>query len=188
MKEYHRILEQKKSSSSRQNSATLDDKTSSYLQQIAERDEKISQLQYENDVLSKEKFNLLSRLDTARHDFTSGTDGPCLRSLCKRNERERDIIRSDLERLEEERDELKMKLKSLSHSQADGQEKLQQILLEKEEQVRKLEQERRELIQGQGSKKAAMETLQEQCDVLKDQLRSTQTELNQQKAQYSQLK
>lgn len=188
MKEYHKILEQRKSSSSRQSSATLEDKNANYLKQITERDEKISQLQYEIDVLAKEKLSLMSRLDSARHDFTSGMDGPCLRTLCKRNERERDIIRSDLERLEEERDELKMKIKTLTNSRVDGQEQLQKILMETEEQVKRLEQDRRELIQGQGSKKAAMETLEEQCSILKDQLRSTQTELNQHKAQYSQLK
>ena len=60
--------------------------------------------------------------------------------------------------------------------------------MEAEEQIHKLEQERRELAQNQGSRRATIDTLQEQCDTLKDQLRMAQNELNQQRALYAQLK
>lgn len=107
---------------------------------------------------------------------------------CKRTERERDLLRADLERLEEEKDTLKHKFKNLSESQIMDQERLQKRLKEAEEQIYKLEQERREFVQSQGSRRATIDNLQGECDVLKEQLRSAQNELSQQRALYSQLK
>jgi hypothetical protein len=60
--------------------------------------------------------------------------------------------------------------------------------MEAEDQIHKLEQERRELMQNQGTRRATLDTLEAQCDTLKDQLRIAQNELTQQRALYTQLK
>ncbi|XP_063915834.1 centrosomal protein of 135 kDa isoform X2 [Zophobas morio] len=188
MKEYHKVLEQVKNIPSRSSSSGKSEKGSDLVQKLREKEQDIKELEQENKVLSKEKFNLLSRLESIRELPETSMDGPCLKPNCKRTERERDLLRADLQRVEEERDALKYKLKNVSESQITDQERLQRRLLEAEEQIHKLEQERRELAQNQGSRRATIDTLQEQCDTLKDQLRMAQNELNQQRALYAQLK
>lgn len=61
-------------------------------------------------------------------------------------------------------------------------------LRETQEELRKLEQDRRDIIQSQGSRRANLTHLEEQCAQLNEQLRQCQTDLNQQRALYSQLK
>ncbi|RZC37719.1 centrosomal protein of 135 kDa [Asbolus verrucosus] len=188
MKEYHKILEQMKNVPIRPVSGGKNDKNAELLQKLVEKEQSLTSLQQENKILSQEKFSLMARLENVRDRPDSGPDGPCLKATCKRNERERDLLRADVERLEEERDALKHKLKGMSDSQINEQDRLQRRLMEAEEQVHKLEQERRELVQSQGSRRATINTLEEQCDTLKDQLRTAQNELNQQRALYIQLK
>jgi centrosomal protein CEP135 len=188
MREYHKMLEQMKNFPSRSSSGSKSDKTSDLLQKLAEKEQTVAHLEQENKVLSKEKFNLLSRLESTRDFPDSSVDGPCLKPNCKRTERERDLLRADIERLEEERDSLKYKLQNLSESQITDQDRLQRRLMEAEDQIHKLEQERRELMQNQGTRRATLDTLEAQCDTLKDQLRIAQNELTQQRALYTQLK
>lgn len=76
----------------------------------------------------------------------------------------------------------------MQESQINEKEKLTKCLKECEDQVRKLEQERRDFNHNHGSNRTAISTLSDQCDYLKEQLRVTQNELNQQRALYSQLK
>lgn len=65
---------------------------------------------------------------------------------------------------------------------------LEKTLMESEEQVRRLEKERRELMQNQGSRRATINNLEEQCELLKEQNRTLQSELTAQRTLYSQLK
>lgn len=60
--------------------------------------------------------------------------------------------------------------------------------MEADEHLRRLEQERRELMQNQGSRRAAISTLEDQCETLHSQLRIATTDLNQQKIVNDQLK
>lgn len=57
-----------------------------------------------------------------------------------------------------------------------------------EEHIRKLENERRDLIVNQCSERSNMSQLEEECHTLKEKLRAAQNELNGQKANYNQLK
>lgn len=60
--------------------------------------------------------------------------------------------------------------------------------MEADEHLRRLEQERRELMQNQGSRRATISTLEDQCETLHNQLRIATTNLNQQKIVNGQLK
>jgi hypothetical protein len=53
--------------------------TSDLLQKLAEKEQTVAHLEQENKVLSKEKFNLLSRLESTRDFPDSSVDGPCLK-------------------------------------------------------------------------------------------------------------
>lgn len=66
--------------------------------------------------------------------------------------------------------------------------RMEKSLMESEEQIRRLEQERHDLIQNQGSRRATINGLEEQCESLKEQFHIAQTDLNHQRALYSQLK
>lgn len=59
---------------------------------------------------------------------------------------------------------------------------------EMEEHIRKLEDERRDLVIGQNTNRSNQAQLEEERDLLREQLRAVQTELNNQKANYNQLK
>lgn len=60
--------------------------------------------------------------------------------------------------------------------------------MDSEDRVRRLEAERRELLSGQGSRNATINTLEDQTDSMKEQLKSTQSELCQQRALYNQIR
>lgn len=66
--------------------------------------------------------------------------------------------------------------------------RLESMLKNAEEDVRKLEADRRDIIHTQGSRRAAINNLQEECDMLREQLKNCQSEFSQQKAYHSQLK
>lgn len=57
-----------------------------------------------------------------------------------------------------------------------------------EEHIRKLENERRDLVVSQCTDRSNMSQLEEECHTLKEKLRVVQTELNNQKVNYNQLK
>lgn len=66
--------------------------------------------------------------------------------------------------------------------------RLEGMLKNSEEDVRKLEADRRDFMHTQGSRRATINNLQEECDMLRDQLRNCQSEFNQQRAYHAQLK
>lgn len=106
----------------------------------------------------------------------------------KRLERENELLKGDILRLEEERDAIRHRLKIMNDSQATDHARMQRSLEECEEQIRKLEQERRDLMHTQGSRRATISNLEEQCEQLREQLRICQADFNHQKALYNQLK
>lgn len=59
---------------------------------------------------------------------------------------------------------------------------------EMEEHIRKLENERRDMVINQTTSRSSQAQLEEDYNQLKEQLRATQAELNNQKANYNQLK
>lgn len=81
-----------------------------------------------------------------------------------------------------------MSLQLASDTQFAERERTDRALIDAEEQIRKLEQERRDLMQTQGTRRATINSLEEQCEALKEQLRICQTELNHQRGLGTQLK
>lgn len=77
---------------------------------------------------------------------------------------------------------------SLSETQSNEIGRLQQTLADNETVIRKLEHERRDLMQNQGTRRATISGLEEQSESLRNQLRSTQNDLDNQKVLYTQLK
>lgn len=75
-----------------------------------------------------------------------------------------------------------------TESQVAEHARLEKTLMESEEQVRRLEQERRDLMQNQGTRRAAINHLEEQCEMLREQNHTCQSELTAQRTLYNQLK
>ncbi|KAF2883200.1 hypothetical protein ILUMI_22975 [Ignelater luminosus] len=182
MKEYQRVSEQMKNISNRP------DSHSGLLQKLNEREKEIATLQHENKTLAQEKHNLMTRLETARDRIEGDYDGLSIRSTIRKLERERDMLRGDIQRLEEERDAMRQRLKLATDTQFAERDRTDRALIDAEEQIRRLEQERRDLMQTQGTRRAAINSLEEQCEALKEQLRICQTELNHQRGLGTQLK
>ncbi|KAK4886079.1 hypothetical protein RN001_002350 [Aquatica leii] len=156
---------------------------------LAEKDNLIANLQHENIVLAQEKHNLLTRLESARDFLEDGdVDGFCIKSALRKSERERDMLKADVFRLEEERDALRQRLKTTMDVQMTERCKMEKTLAEADNEIRRLELERHDLIQSQGSRRGTIGHLEQQCELLKEELQKTQTELNQKKALYCQLK
>lgn len=68
------------------------------------------------------------------------------------------------------------------------QERMKRAFQEMEEHIRKLENERRDLVISQTTSRSNQAQVEEEYNQLKEQLRATQIELNNQKANYNQLK
>lgn len=66
--------------------------------------------------------------------------------------------------------------------------RLKKAFQDMEEHIRKLEDEGRDLHVNQLTSRSNMTQLEEECNCLKQQLKTTQNELNNQKANYNQLK
>lgn len=76
----------------------------------------------------------------------------------------------------------------MNQSTVFDQERMKKAFQDMEEHIRKLENERRELVVSQCTDRSNMSQLEEECQVLKEKIRVVQTELNNQKANYNQLK
>lgn len=76
----------------------------------------------------------------------------------------------------------------MNQTSSSDQDRLKRAFAELEDHCQKLESERRELLQSQNTRRSTISQLEDQYDILKEQLRTTQTELNNQKSNYNQLK
>nr|CAH7765422.1 unnamed protein product [Callosobruchus chinensis] len=142
------------------------------LKKIEERNQTIIDLHQEIKTLSDSKYKATSKLASQRDSFENGDN--CLKACCKRKQRELQLYRDEVQQLQRENDSLKSKI--------------QKAFQDMEEHIRNLEDERRNMVVNQLSSRTHMTQLEEDCHVLKDKLRSTQNELNTQKASYEQLK
>ncbi|KAF5308899.1 hypothetical protein FQR65_LT00599 [Abscondita terminalis] len=182
MKECMRISE-------KANGTTRYNKPSSLLQCCPEKDNLIATLQHENKTLAHEKHNLMTRLESVRDSLEDGNfDGGCAKATLRKAERERDMLKSDVFRLEEERDALRQRLNAVMELQTSERCKMEKALAESDNEIRRLELERHDLIQSQGCKGGTIRHLEERCEVLNRELKNAQTDVNQYKASYNQLK
>ncbi|KAG5872211.1 hypothetical protein JTB14_029820 [Gonioctena quinquepunctata] len=189
MKEYQKIVEQMKGSSGPDKHNKLQYQFDELLSRVKEKDMTITTLQSEMKMLSNEKSTLSARLESLRRD-SSETDllGVCQKTNCKRKARELEVHRGEVKHLEKENDSLKSKIQTLNASTVFDQERMKKAFQDMEEHIRKLENERRDLVVGQVTTRSNVSQLEEELNMAKDQLRSTQSELNTHKANYSQLK
>lgn len=155
--------------------------------EVRELKEQVSQLRVESLNLSKEKHNLLQRLENVR-DYSDATEYLTLKATSKRVERERDILKADVDRLEEERDNMKHRVKITSEMHASEIERYKKLISDLEEQLRKVDKERYDVLQNQGSRRATITNLEDQVETLKAQLKSCSDELIHHKTIYTQLK
>ncbi|KAF5281939.1 hypothetical protein FQA39_LY00463 [Lamprigera yunnana] len=153
------------------------------------KDRLIATLQHENKTLAHEKHNLMTRLESARENMDSGDyDGFSAKCTLRKVERERDMLKSDVDRLEEERDALRKRLRATMDTQLAERTRLEKALADMNSQIRCLELERHDLIQSQGSRRGTINHLEEQCSSLRAEVKTAQSELNQQRALYCQVK
>lgn len=83
---------------------------------------------------------------------------------------------------------MRKRLKVATETHMSERDRLQKLMTESEEKLRKLESERREMMTVQGTRRAAINTMEEQMESLKTQLRTTQAELEHLHTLYSQIK
>ncbi|XP_044747955.1 centrosomal protein of 135 kDa-like isoform X2 [Coccinella septempunctata] len=143
-------------------------------------------LQHENKMLSQEKMMLVERLEKTRND--GEIIGKCNKSVCKRMQRERDLFKADVARLEEECDCLRENIQMLCDAKTREHDTFSQQIKDYERRMKKIESERGELMNAQGSRRAQIDCLEEKNEMLKNVLRTTQDDLQNQKIIYGQLK
>ncbi|KAJ8963924.1 hypothetical protein NQ314_005252 [Rhamnusium bicolor] len=79
-------------------------------------------------------------------------------------------------------------MQALNESTVFDQERMKKAFQEMEEHIRTLEDERRELVLYQCTNRSTVTQLEEEFNLMKEQLKATQNELNNQRASYNQLK
>ncbi|XP_077254912.1 uncharacterized protein LOC143893424 isoform X1 [Temnothorax americanus] len=110
------------------------------------------------------------------------------KTMLERLERERDTARADVERLIEERDALRERLKMMSDTHVCEQLRLKESLVEAENRLKHMEKERQDLLVTQGTRRAAINGLEDQLGDVQEELRRTKQELMAQRTQYFQLR
>ncbi|XP_014476061.1 PREDICTED: centrosomal protein of 135 kDa isoform X3 [Dinoponera quadriceps] len=110
------------------------------------------------------------------------------KTMFERLERERDTARADVERLIEERDALRERLKMMAETNTSEQLRLKESLVEAEKRLKHAEKERQDLLVTQGTRRAAINGLEDQLDDVQEELRRTKQELVTQRTQYFQLR
>ncbi|XP_032671730.1 centrosomal protein of 135 kDa isoform X2 [Odontomachus brunneus] len=182
--------------------------------ELGDKEQALSKAQREKEELCHEKEDLEARLRTYKGQHRQ-TCVPCRScSLCKpirictcasgspiatgdismtktmfeRLERERDTARADVERLIEERDALRERLKMMAETHTSEQLRLKESLVEAENRLKHIEKERQDLLVTQGTRRAAINGLEDQLDDLQEELRRTKQELMTQRTQYFQLR
>ncbi|XP_011647939.1 centrosomal protein of 135 kDa isoform X2 [Pogonomyrmex barbatus] len=208
-KEYINCDEQRKSA---------DKDTAELWTQICELKSELSRKEYalnnvqreKEELCQQKKENLEARLQTYKNQQYI----PCRSCLCKpvcictcasgspisakdistakimheHLERERDTAKADVERLIEERDALRERLKMMSEVHTSEQLHLKENLTETENRLKHIEKERQDLLVTQGTKRAAINGLEDQLDDIQEELRRTKQELMAQRTQYFQLR
>ncbi|XP_011883028.1 PREDICTED: centrosomal protein of 135 kDa [Vollenhovia emeryi] len=182
--------------------------------ELSDKEQALSQAHREKEELRREKEDLEARL----HTYKSQQRHKCIPcrscSLCKpvrictcasgspistgdisttktmleRLERERDTARADVERLIEERDALRERLTMMSDTHVCDQLRLKESLAEAENRLKHIEKERQDLLVTQGTRRSAINGLEDQLGDVQEELRRTKQELMAQRTQYFQLR
>ncbi|XP_025989831.1 centrosomal protein of 135 kDa isoform X2 [Solenopsis invicta] len=180
---------------------------------LSNKEQALSKAHREKEELCHEKEDLEARLQTYKSQqrqcipcrscslckpvriCTCATDSPIssgdintTKTILERLERERDTARADIERLIEERDALRERLKKISDAHMCEQLRLKENLIEAENRLKHMEKERQDLLVTQGTKRAAINGLEDQLDDVQEELRRTKQELMAQRTQYFQLR
>ncbi|KAL1505790.1 hypothetical protein ABEB36_005270 [Hypothenemus hampei] len=177
MKEYHRILEQMRNVP---NYEISENGLAQLKLQLNEKNNRIKRLEEELQYLNNEKSSL--------HVGDLHTQVPCNKMSCKSRDRELEIKTKELNHLEAENNTLKGKLQAFNETTIFNEERMKKAFKDMEEHIRKLEDERRDLVKTEVTQRSNISQLEDEYKNIKDQLKRTQIELNSQRANYNQLK
>ncbi|XP_050293556.1 early endosome antigen 1-like isoform X3 [Anthonomus grandis grandis] len=177
MKEYHKILEQVKNVS---RCEVSDNGILELKQQLQTRDDKIKQLKNHIHCMSKEK--------QANPDTPINGKQSCSNASCICRNRELEYKTKELERFNEENNKLKLELQALNDNVIYQEDKAKEAFKELEDHIRKLEDERRDLVKMELTHRTNISHLEEDYKNAKEQLRQSQNELMLLKTNYNQLK
>ncbi|XP_024890423.1 centrosomal protein of 135 kDa-like isoform X2 [Temnothorax curvispinosus] len=182
--------------------------------ELIDKEQVLSKMHQEKEELCHEKEDLEARLQTYKGQqrqmcipcrscslckpvricsCASGSpistgDISATKAMLERLERERDTARADVERLIEERDALRERLKMMSDTHVCEQLRLKESLVEAENRLKHMEKERQDLLVTQGTRRAALNGLEDQLGDVQEELRRTKQELMAQRTQYFQLR
>ncbi|CAG9823230.1 unnamed protein product [Phaedon cochleariae] len=189
MKEYHKVLEEIRSRPGQEKSNKYQERIEELLNGMKEKDLTISAFQNEIRTLNNEKYSLSARVDSqSKQTSETELDGICQKTSCRRKARELEVHKEELKHIEKENNSLKIKIQALNETTVFDQERMKKAFQEMEGHILKLENERRDLVVSQCTSRSNVTQLEEDCNLLREQLRSTKNELNNQKANYNQLK
>ncbi|EFN85731.1 Centrosomal protein of 135 kDa [Harpegnathos saltator] len=182
--------------------------------ELGDKEQALSKMQREKEDLCHEKEDLETRLRAykgqqrqtcvpcrscslckpvractcASSSPTAAADVSTTKAMRERLERERDTARADVERLIEERDALRERLKMMAEAHTNEQFRLKESLVEAENRLKHIEKERQDLLVTQGTRRAAINGLEDQLDDVQEELRRTKQDLMTQRTQYFQLR
>lgn len=201
MKEYHKISEQVRNMPNHDDSVKVSIQNTwsiSYyilfhiVQLQQQYEELLKKIDEKNQLifdLQREVKNLATQRTESRRDIDdSDFDGVCHKTTCKRKSRELEMHREEANHLLKENTALKAKIQDLNQATIFDQDRMKKAFQEMEQHIRKLEDERRELVIGQCTSRSNVTHMEEECNILREQLKATQTELNTVRGSYNQLK
>lgn len=135
---------------------------------LSEKELEIRNLHHELNQLRQEKMSNLGEICSARSLGQS--------SAVLRQERERDIMRSDLEKVRIERDALRDRLKMATEAQMEEHRRYEGLLEEINGRIGRLEAEKTELLSAQGPTQITVTLLKEELKELRGRLKDLQGE------------
>lgn len=186
LKEYHKILEQNKSTPPFERSSK---QVEELMNKIRDKDQLISSLKDDLKQLTSEKYALSSRLEAQSRELSViDLEDSCLKTCCKRKARELEVHREEVKHLEKENMTLKAKIQTLNETSVFNEEQMKKAFLDMEQHIMKLENERRDLVITQGSSRSNIAHLEDDCQRLREKLKLAQIDANNHKANYDQLK
>lgn len=208
-KEYINCRDEQRRTSDKDN-ADLWTRICELKRELSDKEQSLSKALREKEELCHEKEDLEARLQTYNgqrqmcmpcrscslckpvHCCTCATGLPMstgdistTKTTLERLERERDAARADVERLIDERDALRERLKMMSDKSE--QLRLEESLVETENRLNHVEKEQ-DLLVTQGTRRTAINGLEDQLGDVQEELHRTKQELMAQRTQYFQLR
>ncbi|XP_025835100.1 centrosomal protein of 135 kDa isoform X2 [Agrilus planipennis] len=150
-------------------------------QQLEQKEAQIAMLKEENERCKQKIQSVKQRSESEFEAFST-------KSTLRKVEREKEMLECELRKLDEEKISLERCLREANEKYNEMEYNLQCELQMARETIQKLEDEQRDLLTDEGTKRHTINSLEQQVQQLTEELQNARAEANQNKCLYNQVK